>query len=60
MDEKKNKKTMDCPVHHQPIEIITDKGRRYAICTCNVPNNPYSGRPVWEQLPDPADPKQGE
>ncbi len=60
MDEKKNKKTVDCPVHHKPIEIIYEGKRRYAICTCDVPNNPYSGRSVWEQLPDAADPKQGE
>jgi hypothetical protein len=59
MDKKKSE-TVDCPVHHQPIEVIRDGKRRYALCTCDVPNNPYSGRPVWEKFPDPDEPKSGE
>jgi hypothetical protein len=42
-------KTMKCPVHDYPIEVISVPGRQYAICSCPV-RDKHSGRVVWEHL----------
>ncbi len=51
--------TVDCPVHHMPLTTIKEGDRTYAVCTCNVPDNPYSGRSVWERRDAPTETSEG-
>ena len=52
--EKPAKKTTKqfyvlCPIHKKNIKIKMLDNRQIAICTCDVPENDYKGRAVWER-----------
>jgi len=54
MDELQ--KTMQCPVHDQPIAVVRDENSKIlsAICTCKVDGkNKFAGVVVWMKYPDP-------
>jgi len=38
-----------CPLHKRNIERKILDHRQIAICTCDVPDNKYKGRTVWER-----------
>lgn len=50
--------TVDCPVHHLPLQIQTENREkdgktvfvRFAVCNCKVQDNTHEGKRVWEQL----------
>jgi hypothetical protein len=44
-----------CPVHHLLIDekdvTRSENGVVRAVCRCNIPDNPYTGKTVFEFVP---------
>lgn len=47
---KRTETTILCPAHKQPIKVVDEATRQYAVCTCNVPADKHTGQVVFEKL----------
>lgn len=47
--ETKRERTVPCPIHQTPLNILAKDGRLFAVCECKVPNNKYLNQVVWER-----------
>lgn len=49
--KKKQTETIPCPLpeHTSALELQEQDGKLIGICRCELPNNPWAGKPVYER-----------